>query len=196
MIAFKYTKTDGAQYISHLDLLRHIDRTLRRAGIAVEYSRGFHKHPRIFLGNPLALGVRSLSEYGAADCNYEGDFVSAFNACAPNGIACLAARTQKDNPNFAESIKSCRYEATGIAPFDASDLLAKSTLVITDLRGRTVDIRPRILEVSREGEKLCFTLGCGENNLRPDLFCSVMADIYGGQAQDIVKTDSYGDNLF
>ena len=58
MIAFKYTKTDGAEYISHLDMLRHIDRTLRRAGIEVEYSQGYHKHPRIFMGNPLALGVK------------------------------------------------------------------------------------------------------------------------------------------
>ena len=29
MIAFRYTKTDGAEYLSHLDLLRHIERTLR-----------------------------------------------------------------------------------------------------------------------------------------------------------------------
>ena len=74
MIAFKYTKTDGAEYISHLDLLRHLDRTLRRAGIKVEYSQGYHKHPRIFMCNPLALGVRSVSEYCTADAIYEGDF--------------------------------------------------------------------------------------------------------------------------
>ena len=45
MIAFKYTKTDGAEYLSHLDLLRHITRTLRRSGIQVNASEGFHPHP-------------------------------------------------------------------------------------------------------------------------------------------------------
>ncbi len=49
MIAFRYTKTDGAEYLSHLDLLRHIDRTLRRAGIKVKMSEGFHPHPKIFI---------------------------------------------------------------------------------------------------------------------------------------------------
>lgn len=196
MIAFRYTKTDGAEYISHLDLLRHVDRTLRRAAIAVEYSQGFHKHPRIFLGNPLALGVRSVSEYGTVDCSYEGDFAAAFNACSPDGIKCLKFEKVKDNPNFAESIKACRYEATGLNCFDVKELLARESMVITDLRGRTVDIRPRILGLEWQGEKLCFVLGCGENNLRPDLFCDVISGIYGGEIADIIKTESYGENIF
>ena len=196
MIAFKYTKTDGAEYISHLDLLRHIDRTLRRAGIKVEYSQGFHKHPRIFMRNPLALGVRSVSEYCAAVTDFEGDFLSAFTACSPAGIKCLAARNCKNNPNYAENIYACRYEAEGIAPFDTEGLLSKESIVITDLRGRTVDIRPRICSVERREGKVIFTLRCGENNLRPDLFCSVICGIYGGEIKDIIKTDSFGDNIF
>ena len=191
MIAFKYTKTDGAEYISHLDLLRHIDRTLRRAGIEVEYSQGFHKHPRIFMGNPLALGVRSVSEYCAADTAFEGDFVSAFNACSPAGIKCLAAKKCQLHPNYAENIYACRYEAEGIAPFDTEELMGKESIVITDLRGRTVDIRPRICSVERRENKVIFTLRCGEMNLRPDLFCTYLAENFGGQATCILKTDSY-----
>ena len=61
MIAFRYTKKDGAEYLSHLDLLRHIYRTLRRAGIPVAYSQGFHRHPRIFLNNPLGTGIKSVA---------------------------------------------------------------------------------------------------------------------------------------
>ena len=56
MIAFRYTKTDGAEYISHLDLLRHIDRILRRAGIEVGYSQGFHKHPPHIHGQSAGAG--------------------------------------------------------------------------------------------------------------------------------------------
>ena len=191
MIAFKYTKTDGAEYISHLDLLRHIDRTLRRAGIKVEYSQGFHKHPRIFMGNPLALGVRSVSEYCAADTDFEGDFLSAFNACSPAGIKCLAAKKCENNPNYAENIYACRYEAEGIAPFDTEELMGKESIVITDLRGRTVDIRPRICSVERREGKVIFTLRCGEQNLRPDLFCTYLAENFGGRAAYILKTESY-----
>ena len=196
MIAFKYTKTDGAEYISHLDLLRHIDRTLRRAGIEVEYSQGFHKHPRIFMGNPLALGVRSASEYCTADTHFCGDFKDLFNANSPRGVKCLAAQFTDKNPNFAESIKSCRYEAEGIAPFDAQELMKEESIVITDLRGRAVDIRPRICSVEWQNSKLVFTLRCGENNLRPDLFCDFLSTRYGGRATDILKTESFGEGIF
>ena len=121
MIAFRYTKTDGAEYISHLDLLRHIDRTLRRAGIKVEYSQGFHKHPRIFMGNPLALGVRSVSEYCTIDCGFTGDFKEAFDGHSPDGIKCLAWKAVQNNPNFAQSIKACRYETEGLNGFDPEE---------------------------------------------------------------------------
>ena len=60
MIAFKYTKTDSAEFLSHLDLLRHVYRTLRRAQIPVAMSEGYHAHARIFLNNPLPVGVRSV----------------------------------------------------------------------------------------------------------------------------------------
>ncbi len=192
MIAFKYTKTDGAEYISHLDLLRHIDRTLRRAKIEVKYSQGFHKHPRIFMGNPLALGVRSVSEYCTVDTDFCGDFLPLFNEHSPGGIKCLAAKVMQTNPNFAESIKACRYEAEGIAPFDVHEIQSCASIVITDLRGRTVDIRPRICSVEWQGEKLLFTLYCGEKNLRPDLFCSYLSQKYGGEAAYILKTESFG----
>ena len=196
MIAFKYTKTDGAEYISHLDMLRHIDRTLRRAGIEVEYSQGYHKHPRIFMGNPLALGVKSVCEYCTADARYTQDFIQLFNENSPWGVKCLEARDVKDNPNFAESIRACRYEAAGIAPFDEREILAKSSIVITDMRGREVDIRPRISGIEWRKGRLIFTLGCGENNLRPDLFCNYICGIYGGEPAEIVKTASFGENIF
>lgn len=196
MIAFKYTKTDGAEYISHLDLLRHIDRTLRRAGIEVEYSRGFHRHPRIFMGNPLALGVRSISEFCAVDTKFDGDFISEFNSHSPDGVKCLAAKITDINPNFAESITACSYETEGINAFDPGLVLEREKIIITDLRGRTVDIRPRICAVEWQNKKLRFTLHCGENNLRPDLFCNFLSDAFGGEAAYILKTGSFGDGVF
>ena len=63
MIAFRYTKTDGAEYLSHLDLMRHIDRTMRRAGIKTAFTEGFSPHPKIYMNNPLGLGIRSVAEY-------------------------------------------------------------------------------------------------------------------------------------
>ena len=48
-----FSKKGRAVYISHLDLLRTMQRALKRAGIPVWYSEGFN--PRIYLNFPLAL---------------------------------------------------------------------------------------------------------------------------------------------
>lgn len=190
MIAFRYSKTDGAEYLSHLDLLRHIYRTLRRAGIEINYSEGYHKHPRIFLNNPLGTGIKSVAEYATIDTTFSGDFLPLFNRFSPSGVKCLKYAFVKDNQNYANCIVKCAYTAEGITPFDIAELLGQESIIITDMRGREVDIRPRIYAVERQGDKLAFTLGCGENNLRPDLFCAFLCERFGGEARNILKTAS------
>ena len=190
MIAFKYTKTDGAEYLSHLDLLRHIYRTLRRAEIEVNYSEGFHKHPRIFLNNPLGTGIKSVAEYATADVRCEGDFMQRFNNFSPAGVKCLKWANVEKNQNYANCIVGCRYSAEGIAPFDVERVLSRQSITITDMRGRETDIRPRIYGLEWQGERLVFTLGSGVNNVRPDLFCNFLCAQFGGKAKNILKTAS------
>ena len=196
MICFKYTRTDGAEYLSHLDLMRHIMRTMRRAGIELEKSEGYHAHPRLFLNSPPPLGIPSIAEYGTAATAFDGDFIALFNEFSPLGIKCLDAKFFEKNPNYANSVTSCRYEAEGIAPFEPNLILGLEHIEITDLRGRLVDIRPRIYAVEWQGDLLSFTLGAGENNLRADLFCTYLTDKFGGRAQKILKTDSFGEGVF
>lgn len=196
MICFKYTRTDGAEYLSHLDLMRHIMRTMRRAGIELEKSEGYHAHPKLYLNSPPALGILSVAEYGTAATAFEGDFMALFNEFSPTGIKCLAARYSPVNPNYANSVTSCRYEAEGIAPFDPQEILGQRNIEITDLRGRNLDIRPRIYAVEWQGNTLAFTLGAGQNTLRADLFCTFLAERFGGRAEKIIKTASFGEGVF
>lgn len=196
MIAFIYTKTDGAEFLSHLDLLRHLDRTLKRAGIEVKTSKGFHPHPKIFMNNPLGLGIKSVAEYCAVDTDFAGDFKEAFNANSPKGVKCVEFKKVSENPNYAYTIESCTYSAEGIAPFDTQRFLSRKEIVITDKRGREVDIRPRIYSLEFKDGKLIFTLGCGESNLRPDLFCEVLGSEFGGKAGNIIKIFSHGKYAF
>ena len=196
MIAFKYTKTDGAEFLSHLDLLRHLDRTFKRAGIKVKTSEGFHPHPKIFMNNPLGLGIKSVAEYCAAECDYIESFKELFNANSPGGIKCLDFKEVDENPNYAFTIDKCGYSAEGIAPFDTEEFLSRKEIIISDKRGREVDIRPRIYTVECKNGTLYFTLGCGQNNLRPDLFCEFLEREYGGTASNLIKISSYGKYTF
>jgi len=58
-----YCKFGPARYISHLDLGRALGRSLRRAGLPVAYSQGFHPLPKMAFGPPLPVGVESEAEY-------------------------------------------------------------------------------------------------------------------------------------
>jgi radical SAM family uncharacterized protein/radical SAM-linked protein len=53
---------DELKYISHLDMMRVWERTLRRARIPLAYSQGFHPQPRIQFAAPLAVGFTGRRE--------------------------------------------------------------------------------------------------------------------------------------
>ena len=64
MITLRFEKQLAMRYVSHIDLLRHIERTMRRAGVPVAFSQGFNPHMQLNLGVPLPVGVGSVCEYG------------------------------------------------------------------------------------------------------------------------------------
>jgi len=59
----KFEKSGRAVFISHLDLMRTMQRAVKRSGIPVWYTQGFN--PRIYLNFPLALslGITGRAEF-------------------------------------------------------------------------------------------------------------------------------------
>ena len=57
-----FGKLGNMALLSHLDLLRLFDRVVRRAGLPVAYTGGFHPLPRISVATALALGATSSGE--------------------------------------------------------------------------------------------------------------------------------------
>ncbi len=61
-IEIDYAKQGEAKYFGHLELVNIFNRAIRRAGIRVRYSEGFHPKPRISFSDPLPIGIESQSE--------------------------------------------------------------------------------------------------------------------------------------
>jgi radical SAM-linked protein len=57
-----YSKGENLRYISHLDLSRTWERVLRRAGMPVAYSRGYHPHPKMVFAAALSVGCTGEAE--------------------------------------------------------------------------------------------------------------------------------------
>ncbi len=61
-IRLRFSKTDQAKYISHLDTNRVFSRAFARAKIPLWFTEGFNPHPFMSFSLPLSLGVESLCE--------------------------------------------------------------------------------------------------------------------------------------
>lgn len=58
----RFTKTGLLRWTSHRDLARLWERLLRRSGLQLAMTEGFHPKPRISFPSALALGTESLDE--------------------------------------------------------------------------------------------------------------------------------------
>ncbi len=57
-----FYKEGLAQYISHLDLMRTMQRVFIRSGLSVKHTEGFNPHPFISIALPLSVGCESQCE--------------------------------------------------------------------------------------------------------------------------------------
>ncbi|MBI3581632.1 MAG: TIGR03960 family B12-binding radical SAM protein [Nitrospinae bacterium] len=57
-----FRKERMAKYLSHLEMVTAFSRAVRRAGLPMAYSSGFHPHQRMSFGSALPVGVVSLAE--------------------------------------------------------------------------------------------------------------------------------------
>lgn len=110
MITLKYYKKDKAVYLSHIDVLRHMNRTFRRAGIAVEFSQGFNPHMLTKLGIPLPLATYSSCEYVTVQTDENPDeFLKKYNAACVKGLEGIRAFEVSKNPNLAGAVAYADY---------------------------------------------------------------------------------------
>jgi radical SAM-linked protein len=96
----RYTKLGRIAYLGHLDLIRHLPRVFRRAGLEVFYSIGFHPKPELSFGPALGLGIPSLGELldvKLIDRVPPAELVRRLQAVTLNGIDFLGAASLGDN---------------------------------------------------------------------------------------------------
>jgi len=61
-IRVRFSKGHGLRFIGHLDLQRLWERLLRRSGLPIRYSQGYHRRARLNLASALPLGFVSDDE--------------------------------------------------------------------------------------------------------------------------------------
>ncbi len=93
-LRFCFEKRRPMHLISHLDLMRLLERALRRSQLPVSFSGGFHPLPRMQIGLALPLGVEALNEWMYIDFYKEVNTKIALEKLQkvlPDGIKLLEA---------------------------------------------------------------------------------------------------------
>ena len=192
-----YHKAEAARFISHLDILRALQRAFRRAGLPLRYSDGFNPHPELSFASALATGMTSDAEWFEVELTQDMTpeaFVSAVNPVMPRGLSVSDAR---EMPLGIKTLTSCtraaEYRITISTEQEFEKDLLEKTLhgllsgeIIVNKRTKSgikpVDIRPQVLRAIVEGiEKDTITLRVlgqlqADGGLRAELFAGALLD--------------------
>ncbi|WP_123052945.1 TIGR03936 family radical SAM-associated protein [Clostridium sp. JN-1] len=98
----KFSKEDIIKFVGHLDLMRTIQRLLRRSGLPLEFSKGFNPHVNMSLAQPLAVGVYSSGDYMDLELSEDVDIevvMEKLNKATPPGIKIFKAVKVKEIQN-------------------------------------------------------------------------------------------------
>jgi radical SAM family uncharacterized protein/radical SAM-linked protein len=164
----RYTKTGPARVLSHLELTSVMVRALRRAGVPLRFSQGFHPMPRMDFGPALPVGVESLDEY--MDLEVFGfvepaQVLEALRRELPEGLEPLGCEeVAVDGPSLFQRPSRVWYwvqvpgevgpTGEGLAS-RISEFLGKDTCMVervrkNGVRSQTLDVRPMVEAVTVE----------------------------------------------
>lgn len=89
---FVYRKTGRARFLSHREITNIITRALRRSGLPLRFSEGFHPHVKMSLGPALAVGTAGEMEFFDVEFTRDGDIAfRAFDDLMPPGLEVTAS---------------------------------------------------------------------------------------------------------
>lgn len=203
----KFTKDDSIKFIAHLDLMRTIQKIVRRAELPVEYSKGFNPHMALSMAQPLSVGHSSNGDYldlVLAEELDEDTIKNKLNELSNVGIKFLEVKKVINNPNekkvpqgmalidAATYTVKIKYSGNDNIVKEVEELLEspKMEIIKKSKKGeKMVDIKPHILgaSVSKEDEYVIINLeaACGSrNHLSPELFATYIKEHTKGSVEN------------
>ena len=171
-IRFEFQKVGELRFLSHLELMRALQRALRRAGIPLAFTQGFNPQPRLSLAQALAVGVEGLCELGEIELTLRmapEEMLAAWNRQLPPELKILRAwEAPLNGPSLSAGVRGAVYQiqltpngwdsrlltALGTADTCAAFLAQESIPVEVTKKGKALalDARPFLQEFAGAGD--------------------------------------------
>jgi radical SAM-linked protein len=156
-VRIKFSKSGALIYTGNLDLHTMWERAVRRAGVPLAYSHGFHPQPKIVVAAPLPLGFASECELLDMRLNEDTDcedLMARLNRALPEGIRVLSVEAVGERePALPTRVSSAEYEIEFSPPVASEELelrvreLLAAEALPRERRGKPYDLRPLIEEM-------------------------------------------------
>ena len=193
-----YTKGERVKYISHLDFLRCVNRSFKRAKVPVKYSQGFNPHILLNIGLPCPVGVSSICEELDIELTTSmetDEIINRMNSSLPDAIRVLWCKRKTNEPDFYD-IEYARYSINFSSDKDFdTDAFSKENEIMIEKKSKRgmkeVNIKDFIaeLKISKIDEGKYFAdavISAGNKlNLKPDLLVSALSSYYGVNIKDV-----------
>ncbi|WP_432821879.1 TIGR03960 family B12-binding radical SAM protein [Trichloromonas sp.] len=178
-VRLRLRKEGRARMVAHLEFMTLVQRAVRRAGLPLRFSQGFHPAPRISFPDALPTGVESDAEIIDLELFRPvsaEEAVTALNRQLPEGFRVLEGaavdwKTPAPSVSIMESVYRLQLPET--PPADLANrvaaFLAAETVTTTRDKGdgRTieVDLRPGVTALELDDAGLSMTLSKGSPTL-------------------------------
>lgn len=174
-VRLRFKKSGACAYISHLDLMKTMQRSLVRSELPVKYSQGFNPHIYLSILAPLSTGFES--DYELCDFDFDTDMypenvIERLNSAFPMGIKALEAyESKRPLKDIEYSVYEIRYEYGNASEMEQC---FKNDIIVTKeskRQSRDVNVNEYIKNIAFEqmgDEVLCTcTLCMGNDPLNP-----------------------------
>lgn len=108
-----FSKCERLRHIGHLDIMRAMQRALRRSGLPVGYSNGFNPHILLTFASALSVGVigeNEILETSLKENVTPEVFLEAMNKALPPDMQLKSARVLEDRaPSLMSSVQAADY---------------------------------------------------------------------------------------
>jgi len=177
-IRVQYRVEGDKRFLSHHDMMRLWHRALRRSGLPLRMTEGFHVRPRMSFALARGVGIASESEwleFELADWVNPDTVAQALARQLPDGLTLGELDTVAPSQR-ALAVRACYRIDLAERPADLpqriASLLARDHLPVErgdDDRRRQVDIRPLLAGLECSEGSLLLAAECRpEGTLRPD----------------------------
>ena len=190
----KFAKEGRAKYISHLDLMHAMQRSMARCHMPLWFTEGFNQHAYVSVALPLSTGYSGeweLLDFNLISETVPEGAVESLNAVFPEGLRAIEIYPLEDGGMKLRDIAWSRYRITwtfenGIVPADfvqdVTELFNRDSVEILKRSKRsekTVNMKEfmREIEVREQNDTVVVEVvtAAGNNNMSPEYLTNAVA---------------------